>query len=146
MTENALAVQVGGSHYQNKAIQPVEFGMANQLDCCAFSILKYTSRHREKNGRQDLLKAEHFVDLRLATCSPSGTLFAGLFGRKPALPRLKRWVITPQEYCEANNLPLADRAVISMLGVWLQTGEPFHARLLKVAIRGIIDTTYSTQE
>lgn len=68
MTEenNALAVQVGGNHYKAMKIQPVEFVMINRWDFCASSILKYVLRHANKNGRQDLEKALHFAQLRLA--------------------------------------------------------------------------------
>lgn len=63
---NALETQVGGSHYKNLGMQPVVFSTANRYDPCAFSILKYVTRWRDKNGIQDLQKARHFVELRLA--------------------------------------------------------------------------------
>lgn len=56
--------QVGGTHYSKLAIQPTEFCMRNGLDFCVGSILKYVTRHRSKNGLQDLAKARHFVEIR----------------------------------------------------------------------------------
>lgn len=58
--------QTGGSHYKSLVIQPTEFCMRNGLDFCIGSILKYATRHRAKNGREDLLKANHFVEIREA--------------------------------------------------------------------------------
>ena len=56
-------VQVGGDHYQNMKIQPVEFIHANNLDFLEGSVVKYVSRHRRKNGVEDLKKAKHFLEL-----------------------------------------------------------------------------------
>lgn len=61
--KSALGTQVGGNHYKDMVIQPLEFAMANNLDPCQFSIVKYVSRFRSKNGLQDLEKARHFLDL-----------------------------------------------------------------------------------
>tara|TARA_R110000803_G_scaffold94312_1_gene161935 strand:+ start:3503 stop:3715 length:213 start_codon:yes stop_codon:yes gene_type:complete len=58
-----LDVQVGGDHYKNMAIQPVEFCQKNEMNCCESNVVKYVSRHRFKNGKQDLEKAKHFIDL-----------------------------------------------------------------------------------
>ena len=59
----ALATQVGGSHYKDCAIQPVEFCMANGFDACQSAVVKYITRFRSKNGVQDLEKAKHYIDL-----------------------------------------------------------------------------------
>jgi hypothetical protein len=59
----ALDVQVGGNHYKNMAIQPVEFTMKNNLNFCQGSVVKYISRYKFKNGLEDLKKAKHFIDL-----------------------------------------------------------------------------------
>lgn len=56
--------QIGGQHYSRLPIQPVEFAMTQGYDFCAASILKYVSRHRQKNGVQDIEKAVHFMELR----------------------------------------------------------------------------------
>lgn len=61
--ENALETQVGGSHYKNFKIQPVEFIHANNIPFLEGNVIKYVMRHKEKNGKQDLLKAKHYIDL-----------------------------------------------------------------------------------
>lgn len=55
--------QVGGSHYKNKGIQPMHYSMANGLDGCQHTIVKYVTRFREKGGVQDLRKARHVLDM-----------------------------------------------------------------------------------
>lgn len=59
----ALNQQEGGSHYRDMKIQPIEYIHANGLGFCEGNVVKYVSRHRQKNGKQDLLKARHFIDL-----------------------------------------------------------------------------------
>ena len=60
---SALDTQIGGSHYKDMAIQPMEFSMANNLDACQHTIIKYVTRFREKGGVQDLEKAKHVIDM-----------------------------------------------------------------------------------
>lgn len=56
-------LQVGGKHYKEMAIQPVEYCYANRIPFIEGSVIKYISRWREKGGVQDLKKAKHFIDL-----------------------------------------------------------------------------------
>ena len=60
---DALHTQVGGDHNKNMAIQPVTFCMANNLNFCVSSAIKYLCRYKDKNGKEDLMKARHFIDL-----------------------------------------------------------------------------------
>lgn len=60
-----LGVQVGGSHYKDLKIQPVEYIHANNIPFIEGSVVKYISRHRSKNGAEDVKKAIHFCQLIL---------------------------------------------------------------------------------
>lgn len=60
---SALDVQVGGAHYKDRAIQPVEYIHANGLGFLEGCIVKRITRWREKNGLEDLEKIKHEVDL-----------------------------------------------------------------------------------
>jgi hypothetical protein len=62
-TTNPLDVQVGGDHYKNMPIQPIEFTHKNNLNFCQGNIIKYVTRYKNKNGKADLEKARHYVDL-----------------------------------------------------------------------------------
>ena len=60
---NPLQTQVGGTHYKDYKIQPLEFIHANNIPFCEANAIKYLCRWRNKNGKQDLLKARHYIDL-----------------------------------------------------------------------------------
>ena len=61
--ETALDVQVGGGHYKDMKIQPVEFCFANNLNNGQSAIIKYVCRYKTKNKLEDLKKAKHYIDL-----------------------------------------------------------------------------------
>ena len=58
-----LDKQVGGSHYQDFAIQPLEFITKNKLSYIQGNIIKYVVRYEQKNGIEDLQKAKHYIDM-----------------------------------------------------------------------------------
>lgn len=57
--------QVGGLHYQTMKIQPSEFIVENGLGWYEGNAVKYICRHKVKNGKQDLEKAIHYLELAL---------------------------------------------------------------------------------
>ena len=65
MDNSARAKQVGGNHYADMPIQPAEYAHANKIGELEFLCLRYISRHRKKNGRQDVEKAIHVLELLL---------------------------------------------------------------------------------
>lgn len=60
---SAKDTQIGGSHYKDFAIQPAEFIHRNQIGFLEGNVIKYTCRHKAKHGKQDLLKAIHYLQL-----------------------------------------------------------------------------------
>jgi len=60
---SALNMQVGGSHYRDKGIQPINYIHANNLGFCEGNVVKYVTRWRDKNGVADLKKAIHYLEL-----------------------------------------------------------------------------------
>lgn len=65
--DNALSQQVGGDHYRNCAIQPVEYIEANDLKFLEGCVVKRVTRHDKPTGkgRQDIEKAIHELQLLL---------------------------------------------------------------------------------
>ena len=59
--------QIGGSHYQSMAIQPIEFIVANRFEFPEGCVIKYVSRHQFKNGKEDILKAIQNLEFILET-------------------------------------------------------------------------------
>jgi hypothetical protein len=53
--------QISGNHYQTN-VQPWDFIIANNLSYLEGNIVKYISRYKRKNGIDDLLKAQHYLD------------------------------------------------------------------------------------
>lgn len=88
---NALDTQVGGKHYKDRSIQPVELWALLGLSAFQGAIIKYVTRHREKNGEQDVHKAWHFVLLEYETGA-----------EKPELP--SNWFQLLKVYVRANKL------------------------------------------
>lgn len=62
---SALTQQEGGSHYKDCKIQPIEYIHANSLDFFQGNIVKYVTRHKSKNGAEDLRKVIHYAQLAL---------------------------------------------------------------------------------
>ena len=59
----ASSQQVGGDHYKTMAIQPAEYSQRNGLNFIEGCVVKYVSRHRNKNGAEDIKKAIHFLNM-----------------------------------------------------------------------------------
>jgi hypothetical protein len=62
---SALDKQVSGNHYKDKGIQPIVYIHANDLGFCEGNVVKYVTRHKEKNGAADIKKAIHYLELLL---------------------------------------------------------------------------------
>lgn len=60
---SAIDVQVGGKHYKNMSIQPVEFIYRNEIPFIEGCCIKYLCRHRNKGGAEDLKKVIHFCQV-----------------------------------------------------------------------------------
>ena len=60
---SAYDKQIGGKHYQNFSIQPSKFVIENELLFPEGNVIKYICRHRFKNGKEDLEKAVHFIEM-----------------------------------------------------------------------------------
>lgn len=67
-----LDVQVGGNHYKDLKIQPVEYIHANNIGYMEGNVIKYVSRWRAKNGIKDLEKAKHYIELLIQLETRSG--------------------------------------------------------------------------
>jgi len=62
LPEDPLKVQIGGCHYKESKIQPIEYIQANDLGFEEGNIVKYISRHKSKNGKADIEKIKHYCD------------------------------------------------------------------------------------
>ena len=64
---SALDTQVGGGHYREGGIQPIQYIEANNLQFLEGSVVKRMTRHDRETGkgRQDIEKAIHELQLLL---------------------------------------------------------------------------------
>ena len=60
---SAYKKQIGGSHYKDMVIQPSQFINKNKLLFAEGNAIKYICRHTAKNGKEDLEKAKHYIDM-----------------------------------------------------------------------------------
>lgn len=61
--EDPFTKQVGGSHYKDLVIQPLEYILKNNLGFCEGNIVKYITRYKQKGGIQDIDKVIHYAEL-----------------------------------------------------------------------------------
>lgn len=109
MTKTATSYQVGGDHYLKMGMQPSRFSMANAYDSDAFLILKYVSRHRRRNGLEDVKKAIHFHELRISNAA---------FIRFPHPA-----IFTMNHYIETNDFDMDTQIALHNLHDWQQSGD-----------------------
>ena len=65
----SLETQIGGDHYKELSIQPIEYILANKLGFCEGNVIKYITRYKSKNGLEDLKKAKHYIDMLIENYS-----------------------------------------------------------------------------
>lgn len=59
---SVLDIQHGGNHYK-QGIQPIEYIQLNGLTYFEGNVIKYVTRHKQKNGLEDLKKAMHYLQM-----------------------------------------------------------------------------------
>jgi hypothetical protein len=57
---SANDIQISGTHYKTKAIQPWDYIASNNIGYLAGNAIKYLSRYKEKGGADDVRKALHY--------------------------------------------------------------------------------------
>ena len=60
---SALDRQEQGDHYKRMKIQPSVFIHENEIGYLSGNIIKYVCRYRFKNGKDDLDKAIHYLEI-----------------------------------------------------------------------------------
>jgi len=138
---NPLDVQVGGSHYKNMAIQPVEYCHKNRLGGIESSVIRYICRWREKNGLEDLAKIPHYVDLLMALESESADVedaFTNSIQRGvwPANSMPIPW----KTFTKVNRLAGAETWVVELISTWRDTPEFGKLLRLKRVVLHLIET------
>jgi hypothetical protein len=64
-------------HYARYAIQPATFIAANKLPFDVGNVIKYVMRYDAKNGREDLMKAERYLEMLIGRLDREARVAAG---------------------------------------------------------------------
>jgi hypothetical protein len=98
--------QIGGGHYASELQHwdLIERYGIGYLEGCA---TKYVTRHRKKNGKQDLLKAQHYVQKLIE-----------LYDEGVRLPRGIVPINVVGDFTKANELDTLEMAVVVHLCSW----------------------------
>lgn len=109
--------QIGGGHYKDaQAWQHWDFVEAvGPLPYMEAQIIRYISRHRNKDGRKDIQKAIHFttklIELRDGTVNDSRVL---------RIEQTEKW-------CRVNQINDPERQIIMLVVNWTRIKELFDA-------------------
>ena len=57
--------QIGGDHYRSMRIQASEFINKNNIPFAEGNAIKYLCRRKQKNQKEDLLKAIHYIEMAI---------------------------------------------------------------------------------
>ena len=85
----SLNDQIGGSHYKSLVMQPIEFIVKSNLSFIQGNIIKYITRYKNKNGKQDIEKCIHYANMAIDL--------------KDAGPKVKMLNLA-YSYCKVNEL------------------------------------------
>ena len=127
---NPNATQVGGTHYRSH-FQHWDLVARLKLGYFEGQVTKYVTRHRHKNGRQDLDKALHFLIKLLTLVEGSGWKPEHLFPTTAML----------DEYSIANSLTSRETDVIYLICGWSSTRE---LKLAERTIHMLVQEHYGT--
>lgn len=97
---SVLKEQIGGSHYKDLVIQPVELYAATQCNAFQANIWKYIARYPYKKGKEDIEKAKHYAALAQELLIDSGDALTRIDRRSLALPLYAQQLVG--YFCRAN--------------------------------------------
>lgn len=56
---------MSSKHYKHMKLDVAEFCEINSINFLEGNVIKYVCRHEQKNGKDDILKAMHYLELIL---------------------------------------------------------------------------------
>lgn len=127
----AAPKQVGGTHYEVMAMDPLQLWLSSSMPAAEAEVLKQVSRYERKGGRQDLEKAINYIERIRCHVDAQGTPGVWL-GNDALLGR----------YLFSNEFDQRQRAVITNLWLWLRTGDMYFLNLCETIIRELINVKY----
>lgn len=123
-------IQVGGQHYKTE-YQHWDFVLDTNQDYLIGNATKYVARHAKKNGREDLLKAHHYINKALSLHDGSPSMLCATHAATHA--RLLGL------FCDRNGLGAFEHEIIRLL---VCGGSREHLLGAGVAVRQLMERVY----
>lgn len=125
---NPNDTQVAGTHYRS-SFQHWDLVVQLKLGYFEGQVTKYVTRHRSKNGRQDLDKATHFLMKLVSIVGASAWTADHKYPTEQLLA----------EYAEANRLLPQEVKVIRFVTGWVTLG---HLKIAQHALQQLVQECY----
>lgn len=124
MTNDANARQVGGDHYNRRPIQHWDFVAGHDYGYLAGQVTKYLFRWRDKNGVQDVQKADHFLQKLIEV----------------ELQHVEEGFVAPSihEFLSANGIPPDEAYIMAMIHAFQENRNPEFLELAKERLRALL--------
>lgn len=115
---NPLATQIGGDHYKNFAIQPIEYIHQNDIGFIAGCVIKRVARYNQPTGKgaEDLRKVIHELDILIDQVNKGNHSFVHYLDRH-SLP------ITPDNFCWVNDFDSRQSSIIHLVTLYNLNGN-----------------------
>lgn len=107
---DSLKTQIGGNHYLDFKLQPIEFIVNNNLGFIEANIIKYICRYKHKNGVEDLKKIKHYIGLAKELENRDYSKFMVVCELQEEYT--KYLINNAQKYCKINNIPEKEKNII----------------------------------
>ncbi|GEM_PF-5935001 len=116
-TPNPLETQVGGNHYKNFAIQPIEYIHHNDIGFVAGCVIKRVCRYNQPTGKgaEDMRKVMHELDILIDQVNMGYPSYAHFLDRH-SLPT------TPANFCWVNGFEGDQAAIIHLVTLYNLSG------------------------
>lgn len=122
--------QVGGAHYKSE-FQHWDFIEMHGIGYLEAAATKYVVRHRQKSGREDLMKALHYTNKLIELHEHVHRPPRGIAATEMVLA-----------FCQDNNLNQLEATVVGILSRWSCTND---LRMARVAIEQLLAQTPEEQ-
>jgi hypothetical protein len=115
---NPLDIQIGGDHYKNFAIQPIEYIHQNNIGFIAGCVIKRIARYNQptEKGTEDIRKIIHELDILIDQVNMGYPSYSSFIDRH-SLPT------TPANFCWVNGFEGEQAAIIHLVTLYNLSGS-----------------------
>lgn len=119
MSSNANDRQVAGTHYKGGDYQHWDFVAELGLNYFVGQFTKYLSRWRSKNGTEDLLKAQHYLEKFIEIAHEDGTRLSMKYGGRELMGSAGSSTVARDavlaKFCDRYSLDSLERLMVALV-------------------------------